>query len=190
MSIHDDVVQRLVEENFNQSLIDNTFRGTYVEYLVAVALSRLDPPWRITTNWDRWDIERPADGARIEIKQTALVQTWKQRAGAKVNSFSIKVPKGYYDEQGVWQPNLQGRRYSDVYIFAAHTVEEREEADHRDLAQWEFFVLPEHQLPDQKKINLRPLRRLAGDPISFDNLAERVQEIVGDLPTLKAAQGT
>ena len=178
MNVHDRVVEQLVEENLNRPLIDNTWRGTYVEYLVWLALSTSDAQWGVTQNWDPWDIEHKRSGARVEVKQSAARQTWTEYAtpkGSPSHGFDIGPRTGYWPP-GVdqWIDLDPPQRLADVYVFAWHDERKLELADHRDPDQWDFFVVPECKLPAQKSISLNPLKQLS-EPVSYDRLSDAVQ---------------
>ena len=71
-------------------------------------------------------------------------------------------------------------RNAHVYVFAWHGGT-GETADQREPANWEFYVVAERDLPDQKSIGLGPLRRLVS-PCSFHELGavvERVRKSLG-----------
>ena len=50
-------------------------------------------------------------------------------------------------------------------------------ADHRDPAQWQFYVVPETALPQQKSISLAALQRMAS-AVSCEDLGEAVRQCV------------
>lgn len=61
-------------------------------------------------------------------------------------------------------------------MFAWHGRRDPVVADQRKASQWEFFVVPETELPaDQQSIGLNPLSNLA-QPCSYRSLANRVAE--------------
>lgn len=104
-------------------------RPVYVEFMIAVILGE---GWRlVSADWAGWDLEN-AQGARVEVKQSAARQTWTDRAPA------------------------------DLFVFAWHRIDALDEADHRSVAQWQFFIVPEDRLPPQQKtIGLSGVRKLA-----------------------------
>lgn len=189
--LHDQVVAYLTDRIYGQRLLDNTYRGDYVEGLILFALGE---GWKSVGGWGSWDLESDA-GVRSEVKQSAALQTWGQRyrkEGSKEQppSFDIAPRTGYHtdsteDAKWVDLPDGESARFADIYIFALHPEPNPSIADHRRAEQWQFFVVPEHQLPDQKTISLNPLRKLAS-PVTYDQLAARVTEVAAELPYLKA----
>ena len=171
----------LVCNRYDWPFISNDIRSCYVEFMIVTILGKA---WRVVgADWAGWDLEHD-QGARVEIKQSAAYQPWTERSGAKPakGSFGIGVAKCYYE--GGWRyVELNGRRAADLFIFAWH-----ESDDHRNAAQWTFFVVPEAKLPSQKTIELSSLRRLA-DPCSAETLGETVNAALRDLPRLKTQMG-
>ena len=142
--LHDQVVQNLNERFYSQPLIDNVYRGDYVETLILFALGE---GWKQTPEWSSWDLERD-DGIRVEVKQSAALQSWHRSTGIKkpCPSFDIAPRAGYYTDSSdaaVWvgidpeEPDFL--RAADLYIFAWHPENNPDIADHRRAEQWEFF---------------------------------------------------
>lgn len=66
-------------------------------------------------------------------------------------------------------------RQASIYVFAWHGIVDQT-ADHRDVTQWEFYVLAERDLPNQHSIGLMPLRNLSRS-LNADALSGRVESI-------------
>ena len=190
--VSDLVVKRLVEHVYDRPLINNVERGAFVECLVEIVMRSADPRWRLTETWDPWDIEHPVTGARLEIKQSSVLQSWPSPPSGGRNatpSFGIPLRDNYWwtcpeDEYHTIPTKVQ--RYADVYVFAWHCETDNAFADHREARQWKFFVVREHELPPgQKSIGLNPLRGLA-QPCSYRALAETVTNAIPDSSLLKA----
>lgn len=189
--LHDQDVAYLTDRLYGQRLLDNTYRGDYVEGLIFFALGQ---GWELVGGWGSWDLESDA-GVRLEVKQSAALQTWGQqyrKEGSKERppSFDIAPRTGYHTdstEEAKWVdlPGGESARFADIYIFAWHPERDPDTADHRRAEQWHFFVVPEHQLPSQKTISLNPLRKLAA-AVTYDRLAAKVTEVADELPYLKA----
>lgn len=185
--VHDRIVAQLVSRIYQRPLIENAYRGDYMEYMVALALGET---WRLTPPWVSWDLEHGSSRTRVEVKQSAARQTWTEPPVAKEHPrrprFDITPQKGYYlngDADWVATP-LQ--RQADIYVFAWHPERDAQLADHRCPEQWRFFVVSERRLPRrQKSIGLRPLRRLT-DPCVYRDLAETVGSIAAGLRRPKA----
>ena len=188
------ILDRLVEQSFNQSVLCNVERGMYVEYMVEHALRKSDPSWKMTGTWDAWDLEHGERGLRVEVKQSGALVKWAPDAPMMTLEssprFDIKPRTGHWETSPLgrttWIPSDPPRRYADVYVFAWHGEVDPQIADHRRPDQWQFYVVPEHRLPPgQKTIRLNPLAAL-GPTSSYAELAEAVRTAVDELPGLKA----
>ena len=187
--ITDLVMRRVVDHVYNRPLINNVERADYVECLVELIMQSADPRWRLTESWDPWDVEHP-NGARIEVKQSSALQSWSRSSPANTNPrFDISISEWCWvrcDQGEYHSVPTEGRRLADVYVFAWHEGSDRELADHRNASQWEFFVLPESELPpSQRSISLNPLRRRAR-PCSYRSLALTVTRAIPRDDRLKA----
>ena len=67
------------------SLLGNTERGNYAEYLVAVALGIAD---NTRIEWDKYDL-KSSNGVTVEVKASGYLQTWSQNKLTKP-IFSIR----------------------------------------------------------------------------------------------------
>ena len=182
---HDHALERLIERIYQPRLIENSYRGAYVECLIEIALGE---PWTLTRSWASWDLEHPTSGARIEIKSSARLQTWTAHAppqAARPPQFDIPPHAGYYANGDADWVDTAPIRHADLYIFAWHDQADPDTADHHNPDQWQFFVVPEPQLPPgQKSIGLNPLRKLAA-PCAYDQLSASVDQAVASLNRLK-----
>ncbi len=186
--VHQLVTERLVARVYDNPLISNVERGAYVECMIELALSDTRPPWSLTDTWAAWDLQQDETGARIEVKQSAALQTWTAvTPGNSPPSFDIAPRTGYYEDGGGgWVEPLTPSRFADLYIMAWHSERDPRVADHRRPDQWQFFVVPEHRLRSgQKQISLNPLARMA-QPVTFEALVPAVEEALLTLPILKA----
>ena len=188
------ILDRLVEQSFNQPVLCNVERGMYVEYMVEHTLRTSDPAWRMTGTWDGWDLEYGERGPRVEVKQSGALVKWGPKAPIVSSKgsprFNIEPHGRYWETSPLGQTETiesrSPRRHADVYVFAWHGVTDRDEVDQRDPTQWQFYVVPEHRLPPgQKTISLNPLAAL-GHASSYAELAEAVRTAVDELPGLKA----
>ena len=68
----------------------------------------------------------------------------------------------------------QHGRHAEVYVFAWHGVN-GEMADQRDPVSWEFYVVPERDLPEPKSISLAAMQRLTS-PSDIRELSTWVDE--------------
>ncbi len=141
-----------IRMKFDRPIIQNNLRGLWVEEMICEILGN---GWEHAgDDWAGWDLERSRDGLRIEIKQSARMQTWGPSKSAA--QFGISTAKGYYLD-GVTYIRLNSqKRLADIYIFAWH-----DGTDQRVVEQWEFIVVKAEQLPEhQKSISLSRVKKL------------------------------
>lgn len=164
---------------FGGPLLQNTYRGVFVEHLIAAALGN---SWRLAgADWLSWDIESD-DGLRLEVKNSAAKQSWHEDGAApSPATFDIASRTGRWEgTQWVATPG----RAADLYVFARHPVFD-ESADHTSPTQWRFYVVTTSKLPDQKKISLRPLENLARS-VGIEELADEVEAVAVKVRTAAA----
>lgn len=154
---------------FGKPLVTNVYRSVVVEAIVAAAL----PDWEwCSADYASCDFRR-SDGIRLEVKQSALRQSWGNKLARP--GWDIAPRTGYWTEGINWVA-VPGRN-ADIYVLALHGVTD-ETADHRDPAQWLFYVVASADLPAQKTIGHSSLERLAV-PVSFEDLAKEVASVAG-----------
>jgi hypothetical protein len=132
----------------------------------------LGPDWLwCAADYESCDFRHKA-GARLEVKQSAALQTW--------NAASQRVTKASFDiatRTGEWVDGVQWKdrigRNADTYVFAYHPVTDHT-ADHREPAQWQFYVVLEERLPEQKTLALSVVADLS-TRVGFSELRESVQ---------------
>lgn len=178
-------VGALLRERYDRPVMSNLIRPHYVEFMIGAALGSA---WTVVSaDWAGWDLEH-AEGARIEVKQSAALQTWSGRPSLNSRttrgSFDVRRRTGYWTDGGARWLAYEGRS-ADLFVFAWHPVVEASGADQRDPWQWLFYVVPERELPLQKTIGLAAIGR-RWKPVGFDDLAAAVDEAVRALPELKA----
>jgi hypothetical protein len=151
----DAVVAKVSQAAFGKPLITNVLRGQVAEAIIAMAL---EPDWTwCSADYASWDFENAA-GCRLEVKQSALRQSWVTDPSIKsVPGFDIAPRKGRW-EGSKWIADP--RRYAHLYILAYHGVTD-DSADHRDPRQWVFFVIPSSTLPPVQRLTLKRARDLA-----------------------------
>ena len=183
------VMKRLAEHVYDRPLINNVERADYVQCLVELVMRSTDPRWRLTESWDSWNIEHPESGARLEVKQSSALQSWRGASDNSSPRFSIPPSDGYWWQcpEGQFHTlSTEKQRHADVYVFAWHGETDPAFADHRNVSQWQFFVVPEQELPpNQQSIGLNPLRRLV-DPHDYSALATKVTGALPDPDRFKA----
>lgn len=175
----------IVDELYDQAVMDNLSRPDYVERMVAALLG---DDWRIASgNWGAWDLQNDAK-VRIEVKQSAHLQPHASRRQLEgrltTGRFSIAPKKrGYVDNAKavIEEPG----RYADLYVFAWHGGDDPATTDHRDPSQWRFFVIPTGKLKEnQKSISVASVGKLTGS-VSAEALRDRVNQELSQLRVFK-----
>ncbi len=159
-----EALDRLVARLYGQPIIRNVLRGELVEQFV---LDALGDGWLAAGDYEAWDIQSTDCQHRIQVKQSAARQSWAEVDCKPSNArFSIKGSRAW-TEGGGWGGEIA--RQATLYIFAWHPLVDAS-ADHRDPAQWEFYVIPSERLPEQNSLSLNMARDLcavcAADDIS------------------------
>lgn len=163
---------------WSSNLMSNATRGVLAEYIVAIALDCADQ--ERMEEWNEYDL-LTLDGLKIEVKTSAYLQSWKQRALSKI-VFSI-VPSRKYDyDTGTYE--AAPSRKSDIYVFCLLDCVDRDIVNPLNLNQWSFFVVPtaeiDRQFGVQKSISLGKLVQLS-EKLSFSQIKPKVQEIAKSL---------
>lgn len=178
------ITVRLTHRLFGSPFLRNSIRGEWVEEMVAVAL---EPEWALCAgDWGACDLVQVSGALRIQVKQSAARQSWHGDDSPPPRPrFSIAHKTGRYEGK---QWIAERGRNAEIFIFGWHDRTDPA-ADHRDPGQWQFFVVPVTELPAHATVSLATLRRLA-DPVSYDDLGRRVEEltqrIVTTSPSLRA----
>lgn len=179
--ISDQIFSSLIRDLFDLPIMGNLHRPHYVERMVAIGLG--EGFKLVSADWAGWDIEGQ-DGLRIEVKQSAARQTWTDRpslAGKPTKgSFDIAPRKGYFSEGGAeWVP--KSGRHANIYILGWHPIVDNTKADHRDPAQWMFFVVPAKQLPPNQKTISRTVVEKRWSAVRFEQLRDTILDEVSKL---------
>jgi len=165
------VIAKVSQVAFGKPLVTNVLRGHLAEAIIALAL---EPEWNwCSADYAGWDFER-SDGIRLEVKQSAAMQSWSTGKPSKA-VFDVAARTGYWESGTEWIAK-EGRP-AHLYVFAHHGVYGNH-ADHRDPAQWEFYVVPTSALPDVKQISLSRIRLMSAGVSTMGNLAATVRNVV------------
>lgn len=171
----DEILESLKNKLFNVPIMSNLYRPHYVEHMIAIGLG--EGFQLMSGDWGGWDIDgqQGKHRLRIEIKQSAALQTWTNHPsrGGKLTrgSFDIAPRTGYFDESGaVWVPDPG--RHAEIYILAWHPITDETKADHRDPAQWLFFIIPTNELPPDQKTISRTVVEKSWPAVRFEQLRQ------------------
>lgn len=156
------------------SLLGNTERGHFAEYLVAVALGIAD---NTRIEWDKYDLKAPS-GITVEVKASGYLQTWSQNKLTKP-IFSIRPTMAWDYETNQYEEII--KRQTEIYVFCLHNYKRKDDGiNPLDLRQWEFYVLPtkilDEKMPVQKTISLDKVKALGAVNASFSELKNIIEQ--------------
>ena len=129
--------------------------------------------------WGAYDILWEAEQVKVEVKASAYIQVWGQKA-LSTPMFSTRPSRAWNPEDNTFEETA--RRQADVYVFALEncTVQDMANPNPLDLSQWEFHVLPTSKLNErgaQGTISLPLLAKLgARRVIELEDLAGAVRD--------------
>ena len=155
-------------------LVTNTSRGSFAEYLVALAVDAVDG---LREPWAEYDIEM-SSGIKIEVKSSAYLQSWPQK---REYAPRFGIPQKQMDSAVADEYSGERKRWSDVYVFCLlHHRGDKSTLNPLDMDQWTFYVLPtstlDEQVGEQKDIGLSGLMQLGAEEVSVEGIAEAVRE--------------
>ncbi|MBU2533349.1 MAG: hypothetical protein KKB37_11450 [Alphaproteobacteria bacterium] len=168
MSRIEKIVARASQALFSKPLVTNVYRSVIAEAIVADALG--DWEW-CSADYASCDFTH-RDGRRLEVKQSAYRQTWTTDRLSRP-SWDVAARTGYWEDGVVWVD--EPGRNADIYVLCLHVVKD-ESADHRDPAQWSFFVIATDRLPDIKRLSLARAHSIT-EPVLYDQLASQVDSV-------------
>ena len=164
-----EIAKLAADRAFGSRLVTNIHRGLVVEAIVSTVLC---PEWAwCSEDYYRFDFRHPC-GLGLEVKQSAACQSWETK-GPSIAKWDVSARKGYYEgDLYIAQPG----RNAQVYILAWHPITDRLIADHRDPAQWKFFVIAANALPVVKSLGMAGANSLAA-PVGIANLSVELETL-------------
>ncbi|QDH35874.1 hypothetical protein [Porphyrobacter sp. YT40] len=167
-----DLERRITALLLGRPLVNNAFRGLLVEAMLAQVL---EPDWRwCSQDWASHDFENAA-GVRLEVKQSAALQSWSNGA-ARASSGRFDIAPRKLRWEGDVRTRIDGR-HAAIYVLAWHPEADLARADHRCADQWQFFCLAEQDLPNQKSIAINMVKAMV-KPVAIDRVREMLAQIV------------
>jgi hypothetical protein len=155
---------------FSKRLIQNNFRAVIAEVIVGHALGA---DWKhCSADWYGWDFVH-ADGARLEVKQSARRQTWAAPIKKYVPRFDVRARTGYWEDGVKWIP--KAGRHADIYVFAYHPIDD-DSADHGDPLQWDFYVVAVAKLPAEAQTIGLPAIAAISPSFTWSQLSSVVEQ--------------
>lgn len=155
---------------------------TLAEFLVARALG-IEKAENVNY-WTAYDMAYR--NKRIEVKSTRYVHPWNTRI-SKIRTFSIEPTNSDYWGSSKIGINNGKRlsRQSEIYVFCLNSNMDIENNNPLKVDDWVFFVVPTFEInnccednPEQKKISLNVVKRLAKGGVAFDALKSSVDAAI------------
>lgn len=174
----DIIIASAANATFGKPLVNNVMRAILAEAIIDAALS---DSWKwCSGDWAECDFIHD-DGTRLEVKQSALRQSWHDDDAAPSKpSFDI-APRKMVWREGRWEATTG--RNAEIYVFALHPVTGAK-ADHREPAQWQFYTVPTTALPSTKRITLTAVERLSS-PVGYTELLDEVEAVRQSKPDFR-----
>ena len=155
---------------------------TVAEFLVARALG-IEKAENVNY-WTAYDMAYR--NKRIEVKATSYVHPWNTSI-SKVRNFSIEPTNNSYWGNNTDDVNAGKKlsRQSEVYVFCLNSNTDIQKNNPLKVDDWIFYIVPTYEIniyckdnPEQKKISLNVIKRLAQNGVAFDELKNAVDEAV------------
>jgi hypothetical protein len=146
----------------------NNVRGYLAEFLVARALGV--EAQRV--EWEDYDLLW--HGVKIEVKSSAYLQAWPQRAPSQIRFTGLRGRAWGDITAGL---AIDESYKSDVYVLSVLTTRDHAVYDPLDVRAWEFYVIPRAVLAELNvaSMNLATAAQLA-DAVSYAGLAAAVRD--------------
>lgn len=155
---------------------------TLAEFFVAKALG-IEKAENVNY-WTAYDMAYR--NKRIEVKATRYVHPWNTHI-SKVRTFSIEPTNNEY--WGNMADGVNGgakrSRQSEVYVFCLNNNMDIQATDPLKVDDWVFFVVPTFEInnycqdnPEQKKISLNVVKRLAKNGVAYDGLRDAIDAAI------------
>lgn len=158
-------------------LMSNILRGTFGEWLVALAVGAAGGVYE---NWESYDVQSP-DGIKIEVKTSAYIQSWYQPK-LYPPRFDIAPRTAWVAATNSW--TTEKKRWADVYVFCLHHCQDQSSVNPLDLSQWTFYILPtitlDRAVGSQQSIGISSLQRIGARPVTFDGLCPAIAAAYND----------
>ena len=162
----------------HSDVMENVQRGTFAEFLVALALGAAEA---IRVGWTGYDVLYRSK--KIEVKSSAYLQSWPLRKYSKILF-------GFQRRQQ-WDP-LTGKmsapvRVADLYVFAHYVEKSAETANVLDVSKWEFYCALTQAIVERfgeaaKSLTLAQVKESTTGPVPYSDLRKAVD---GELDALE-----
>jgi hypothetical protein len=112
---------------------------------------------------------------KIEVKSSAYVQTWKQKAYSKI---IFNIPKTLEWDAVTNEYGTVKKRQADIYVFCVLAHRDKDTLNPLLMEQWEFYVISTEALNaligDQKTVSLTRLIEAGCKKVTFSDLKKEI----------------
>ncbi len=154
----------------------NTVRASLAEFVVGRAVGQVAD---LRTEWADYDVLSP-DGIRIEVKSSAYLQSWGQRALSKISFGRVGTKQAWDAEAGryVGESALQ----ADVFVFCKQCCTDPDLYDPLDVGQLEFYIAPAKAVLSVLKRTLseKLVASLSTGPVRFEELNAEIKKVFSE----------
>jgi hypothetical protein len=156
-------------------LRDNTTCGILAEFLVAQAVGAQR---ELRIGWDNYDVQS-SDGTTIEVKCSALLQSWTQKEHSKL-VFGRSSAREFDASRNEYSADPKVR--AEVFVFAVQTQADPATYDILDLTHWEFWVVGASIIRERagNTVGINWVREHAEGPIRYGELATAIAQTAGE----------
>lgn len=163
-----------------------SMQASIAEFLVSRALGITKA--ENVLKWTGYDVSYK--GKRIEVKATSYIHSWNEEHQSNVRTFSIAPSNNQYWAVRDEREKKKQSRQSEVYVFCLNTQRSFEHFNPLLVDSWEFYVIPTYkinerceriQIPNQKKIRLSVVQKMAGSPVGWADLKDKIEEAIDDV---------
>jgi len=177
----DDIIARMARTMYGPGVLNNTHRGDVVE---AMVLEALGPDWNfVGLGWHPWDLQRGSgdERVRIQVKQTAALQVWAPTKKMTLKFNWSESPPSEFERYNPGEAIESEGWFCDVFVFGLHRETDTSVADHMDVRQWTFLVIPITDLRNGR-LSMVLSKALANwEPVDWTALPEAVDDAIDRL---------
>lgn len=157
-------------------ILSNRNRALFAEFLVGSALGVVDS---VRVEWDSVDLRYR--GRTLEVKSSAYVQSWQQKALSKPR-YDIARKKSWYAETN--QYSLEAIHSADCYVFCFYPETDPSKVNILDATAWQFYVLATREIEQvfgtQKSVTVERLQTHC-ESVDYSILKESIDRILDTL---------
>lgn len=163
-----------------------SLQDSIAEFLVSRALGVTKA--ENIVKWTGYDVSYKSK--RIEVKATSYIHQWNKGNFSENRVFSIAPSNTEWWAIKDESERRKLSRQSEMYVFCVNTQRDYEHFDPLRVDSWEFYVIPTFRInercerignPNQKTIRMSRVKKLAGEPVKWTGLKEKVEDAIREV---------